>query len=172
MTKNCRMDLNWIEARKVATKTIVRCSPAIDKDLLEDIVQDTIERALIKLSHFDETKGAFNAWVATIARNVFVDYTRKNGKCVFISYDFINVTNQIDDDYIELEELELSLLNAVEELKERDKTLIKMRHFDNLSYGEIGKLTGIPKNSVPVYIMRARKELKKYYIQKQNYYAA
>ncbi|MFY7944195.1 MAG: RNA polymerase sigma factor, partial [Crocinitomicaceae bacterium] len=85
MTKKCRMELNWIEARRVAKKAILHVSPTIEENLLEDIVQDAIERALLKLARFDESKGTFNAWVAKIAKNVFIDYTRKNGKYVFIN---------------------------------------------------------------------------------------
>lgn len=161
MTKKCRMELNWIEARRVAKKAILHVSPTIEENLLEDIVQDAIERALLKLAQFDESKGTFNAWVSRLAKNVFIDYTRKNGKYVFINHEFAHIIED-ENDYFEIEEREVAVLFAVEKLKERDKNLIKMRHFDNLSFEEIGNLTGIPEKSVPVYIMRARKELKKY----------
>lgn len=166
MTKNCHMGLNWIEARRVAKRTILLYSPAIDKDLLEDIVQDSIERALMKLTQFDKSKGTFNAWVSRLAKNVFIDYTRKNGKYVFINHEFAHIIED-ENDYFEIEEREVAVLFALEKLKERDKNLIKMRHFDNLSFEEIENLTGIPEKSVPVYIMRARKELKKYFMELQ-----
>jgi len=160
------MGLNWIEARRVAKQTILHFSPAIDQNLLEDIVQDSMERALMKLAQFDNTKGSFNAWVARLAKNVFIDYTRKNGKYVFINQEFANLIED-DNDYFEIEEREVAVLFAMKKLKERDKNLIKMRHFENLSFEEIGHLTGIPEKSVPVYIMRARKELKKYFLELQ-----
>ena len=166
MTKKCRMELNWIEARRVAKKAILYVSPTIEENLLEDIVQDAIERALLKLARFDESKGTFNAWVARIAKNVFIDYTRKNGKYVFINHEFTNLVED-ENEYFAIEEREIAVLFAVEKLKERDKNLIKMRHFDNLSFEEIGNITGIPEKNVPVYIMRARKELKKYIIEKE-----
>ena len=166
MTKNCRMKLNWIEARRVAKKAILRVSPTIEANLLEDIVQDAIERALLKLARFDESKGTFNAWIAKIAKNVFIDFTRRNGKYVFINHEFTNLVED-ENEYFAIEEREVAVLLAVEKLKERDKNLIKMRHFENLSFEEIGNITGIPEKNVPVYIMRARKELKNYIIEKQ-----
>ncbi len=166
MTKNCRMKLNWIEARRVAKKAILHVSPTIEANLLEDIVQDAIERALLKLERFDESKGTFNAWVAKIAKNVFIDYTRRNGKYVFITHEFTNLVED-ENEYFEIEEREVAVLFAVEKLKERDKNLIKMRHFENLSFEEIGNITGIPEKCVPVYIMRARQELKKYITENQ-----
>jgi len=166
MTKNCRMKLNWIEARRVAKKAILRVSPTIEANLLEDIVQDAIERALLKLARFDESKGTFNAWIAKIAKNVFIDFTRRNGKYVFINHEFTNLVED-ENEYFAIEEREVAVLLAVEKLKERDKNLIKMRHFENLSFEEIGNITGIPEKNVPVYMMRARKELKNYIIEKQ-----
>jgi RNA polymerase sigma-70 factor (ECF subfamily) len=141
-------------------------SPTIDQNLLEDIVQDSMERALMKIAKFDESKGTFNSWVARLAKNVFIDYTRKNGKYVFINQEFANLVED-ENDYFEIEGREVAILFAVEKLKERDKNLIKMRHFDNLTFEEIGSLTGIPEKNVPVYIMRARKELKKYFMEFQ-----
>jgi RNA polymerase sigma-70 factor (ECF subfamily) len=160
------MKLNWIEARRVAKKAILRVSPTIEANLLEDIVQDAIERALLKLARFDESKGTFNAWIAKIAKNVFIDFTRRNGKYVFINHEFTNLVED-ENEYFAIEEREVAVLLAVEKLKERDKNLIKMRHFENLSFEEIGNITGIPEKNVPVYIMRARKELKNYIIEKQ-----
>jgi RNA polymerase sigma-70 factor (ECF subfamily) len=160
------MKLNWIEARRVAKKAILRVSPTIEANLLEDIVQDAIERALLKLARFDESKGTFNAWIAKIAKNVFIDFTRRNGKYVFINHEFTNLVED-ENEYFAIEEREVAVLLAVEKLKERDKNLIKMRHFENLSFEEIGNITGIPEKNVPVYMMRARKELKNYIIEKQ-----
>lgn len=161
MAKNCRMEFNWIEARNVAKRTILRCSPGIEKDLLEDIVQDSVERALLKLSKFEAKKGSFNAWMATIARNVFIDFTRKEGKHVFVNYELIESTFSDTEDYLFLEERAIALLDAIECLKIKDKTLVKLRYFDNLSFEEIEFQTGIPRKNVPVYIMRAKEELKK-----------
>jgi RNA polymerase sigma-70 factor (ECF subfamily) len=172
MAKNCRMDLNWIEARNVAKKTILRYAKTIDRDLLEDIAQDTIERALLKISHFNLLKGNFNAWISVIARNTFIDFTRKKGIIVPICRELNNISIEDNTDASIKEDLELHLLSAFNTLKEREKLLIKLRYLDNKSFEEISQITGIQEKSVPVYIMRARKEMKNHITYKSNLYAA
>jgi hypothetical protein len=46
-----------------------------------------------------------------------------------------------------------------------------MRHFDNLSFDKIGNLIGIPKK-IPNSCYEITKGIKKYIIQKQQFYAA
>jgi RNA polymerase sigma-70 factor (ECF subfamily) len=40
------------------------------------------------------------------------------------------------------------------------KTLVTLYHNEELSYDEIGQITGLPAGTVKSYLFRARKELK------------
>lgn len=50
--------------------------------------------------------------------------------------------------------------SGIENLPTIYKTLITLYHHDELSYDEIGTITGLPAGTVKSYLFRARKELK------------
>ena len=50
--------------------------------------------------------------------------------------------------------------SEVEKLSPIYKTLITLYHHEELSYDEIGQITGMPAGTVKSYLFRARKELK------------
>ena len=166
-----RMDFNCVEARSIAKKTILSQSPKIDRDLLEDLVQDAIEKALIKIEFYNCSKGTFQGWMSTLTKNLFIDYTRKAKNIQYISLD-ISLLSHNDEDYGTIEELESCLRVAMNQLRIRDRQLIQHRHFDNLSLEEIGEILGIAEKSVPVYLMRARKDLKGNFVRLRKNLAA
>jgi RNA polymerase sigma-70 factor (ECF subfamily) len=53
------------------------------------------------------------------------------------------------------------LLNrALDSLEPRDRLILKMRHFDNLSYRSIARFLGIPVNTLCPMLVRARSRLR------------
>ena len=57
-------------------------------------------------------------------------------------------------------ELSTILNEGIEKLPPVYKTLIALFHNEELSYGEIGQVTGLPEGTVKSYLFRARKALK------------
>ena len=55
----------------------------------------------------------------------------------------------------------IELLNSFQELKERDKELIRMRHIDMMDYGDIAKTLGISLSTARTAVFRAKQRLEK-----------
>jgi DNA-directed RNA polymerase specialized sigma24 family protein len=53
-----------------------------DRDLAEDVAQQTLERAWRRAATFDPDRGTVRAWLVTIARNLAIDAIRWKRRCL------------------------------------------------------------------------------------------
>ena len=144
-----------------------------DKDLCEDIFQDTFIKVIktLKAKSYNE-EGKFLPWVMRIAHNLVIDHFRKSKRMRFqrdtdeysifslLSDTSLNVENQII-----LEQVELDLTKLIEELPEDQKEVLKMRIYQDLSFKEIAETTGVSINTalgrMRYAIMNLRKVIEK-----------
>ena len=144
-----------------------------DKDLCEDIFQDTFIKVIktLKAKSYNE-EGKFLPWVMRIAHNLVIDYFRKSKRMRFqrdtdeysifslLSDSSLNVENQII-----LEQVELDLTKLIEELPDDQKEVLKMRIYQDLSFKEIAETTGVSINTalgrMRYAIMNLRKVIEK-----------
>lgn len=134
-----------------------------DPDLAHDIVQESLLKALRSRSRLkDPTR--FPAWVYRIAQNTLRDFLRRKKR----RQRRLRLTDQLDhfedatsDDRSPegLEEVE-SILEKIRALPSRYREPLLLRHAEDLSYAEIGKILRITENAVQVRIFRARKMLR------------
>lgn len=137
--------------------TLSRCGDHHDA---QDIMQETFVKAYLNLCSYNSNY-TFGQWIYTIARNLFIDYTRKkrSGSAVFLDRDdHLNTpcdmpnpeeciisrqrTRQIDE-----------LLNS---LPEHYRRMIELRFYMEYSYEEIAEKLGMPIGTVKTQIHRAR----------------
>jgi len=71
-----------------------------------------------------------------------------------------------DEKDISLEE-KMDLYNAIDTLKDKYKTVIILRYFNNMSIDDIAKTMEIPSNTVKSHLRRAKESLSK--ILKEDY---
>lgn len=134
-------------------------APAADA---EDVVQDTVYKALLYLDSIDERK--LSAWLYRVAINGYYDLCRRR-KRIVLPVDELELP-AMDEDPEEfvlqqerLEDIEL----ALNELLPLYKELLIMKYELELSYQEISDLLGIRVNQVKSALFRARKQFQKKY---------
>lgn len=141
-----------------------------DEDDVDDLTQETFIKAFKALPSFKEGF-SFSSWIYRIASNTCIDFMRRK-RFNFVSIDQPISKHGDDEQYIDIEdesntpELEY-LLNerkkaveiAIEQLPDNYRTIIKMRHEDELEYIEISKLLNMPLGTVKAHLFRARKLL-------------
>jgi RNA polymerase sigma-70 factor (ECF subfamily) len=139
------------------------------QNLIEDLVQNVFVRILKYRSTY-EARGTFAVWMFRIARNVHVDYLRKNKP----NYD-------LDDQFEEPESEEDSPMYAFEQKQEREliqkalsqlplkkREALILNRFQDMKYKEIAELFGCKEGTVKANIHRAVKQLGKIYFELQG----
>jgi RNA polymerase sigma-70 factor (ECF subfamily) len=139
-----------------------------DKDLSEDLVQNTFMR-IIKYKHGFKGDGAFKSWMFHIARNVNIDHFKKNKNSNQTERLETWKEESTDDEESQLsrdKEGNLQLLEkAIEELDYEKRELITMSKIKGFKYKEIGEVLSCSEGEVKVKVFRALRELKDTYEQ-------
>jgi RNA polymerase sigma-70 factor (ECF subfamily) len=159
---------------KLVAKIVFQMIPG-DGDR-KDIAQDIYLKAYQKLPTF-KFQSKLSTWIGQIAYNTSLDFLRK--KKLVLS-GLITSDNEFGEENNMLENLiaakgvsaeaaDVFVINknvseivkaGIEKLPTVYKTLITLYHHEELSYEEIGEITGLPSGTVKSYLFRARKELK------------
>jgi len=154
-------------------RPLVRSAPS---DEVEDLVQEAITKAFLHIHSYSE-EYAFTTWLYRIATNHAIDYLRRRKLNAFsISAPPSQSTHKSDDDSREFEikdeswvpdemmvanERTKTIEDAIEQLPENYKRVIKLRHTQDLEYEEIARILQIPMGTVKVHLHRARAALAK-----------
>ena len=126
-----------------------------DRDAAEDIFQDTFIKVIqtLKRGLYNE-QGKFLPWVMRIAHNLVIDHFRKNNRMPkFNGRGDFDVFSVISDGNLNIENkiVESQIASHVrillEELPEDQKTVIKMRIYQDMSFKEISENTGVSINT-------------------------
>ncbi len=127
----------------------------------QDLVQETIERALSKRSGFREGT-RLDSWTFTIMRRIFIDQGRSRtrwGKVVSPEDDF---TAAIPDAAMAGEGLKLDALaarGAILALPEDQRLAVALVLIDGLSYAEAAKVLDVPEGTLTSRLVRGRQTL-------------
>lgn len=150
------------------------------KEDVEDLTQEAFIKAFNSLQHFDR-QFAFSTWLYKIATNNSIDYLRKKKLNTFSidkeiesedsDYKFdIPDTDYVPDNKIIEDQRKKVLEDAIENLPEKYRQVITMRHKQEKEYEEIAKELNLPLGTVKAHIFRGRELLNKYLKDKiKNY---
>ncbi len=134
---------------------------AEEKNLPEDLVQETILKAISNYSKFQEGTN-LKAWLYTIMKNIFINEYRKKSRSNIISdatpnsfYLNVssNITNQAERTFV-MEDINKALLKISVELR-----VPFLMHYKGYKYQEIAEKLNLPLGTVKSRIFFARKEL-------------
>ena len=126
----------------------------------EDAVQDLYLKLWQTSGSLDGVRNP-EAYCLTLLRNSCLDRLKSKRMSGRSSMDGVEPEQPPEDGQIAARQKMQAVLEAVESLPERERTVLKMRIIDDLSYEQIQKRTGIPYLSLRVLLSGARKKLKK-----------
>ncbi len=126
-----------------------------DKQLAEDIFQDTFVKVIHKLkSGKYQEEGKFIQWVMRIAHNMIIDHFRKEKRLQMVGptddFDIFNTIKSYDLPYehkVMTEQVHQQLKQLIELLPEEQKEVLKMRHYMEMSFKEIAEETDVSINT-------------------------
>lgn len=130
------------------------------KELSEDITSDVFHKAFERIASFDAEKGTFSQWIYRIARNAVIDHYRTVKKHVPIedAYDLGE-----EDTTVETHDVLLTLGKVkeyMESLSPRQREIIMLRIWEELSYREIAERIGGTEDSAKMAFSRAMKTVR------------
>ena len=127
----------------------------------DDLVQDTVERALRNLHHW-EAGTRLDSWMYRIARNRFIDGRRsaRRENVVVTDAPAESAGVSVDGEGAVLSRLTLSAVSAaLERLPVEQREAVALVLIDGLSYREAAELLEVPIGTVTSRIARARESL-------------
>jgi RNA polymerase sigma-70 factor (ECF subfamily) len=144
---------------------------ARDEGSLEDLIQEIFTKAFENLDKYNH-EYAFSTWLYRIATNHTIDSLRKR-KMVTLSIDAPiqandgDVTRELPSsapsphDQLQKKERAAHIHQAMESLPEKYREVLRLRHFEEMSYQEISEELQQPIGTVKAQLFRARESLMK-----------
>lgn len=134
-----------------------------NKEDVKDVTSDIFTKIYKNINTYDKDKSHLAVWVFTIARNTIYDYYRKEKRLKIISLDkfkdFFSSEKYVEDSIEKLEEYDYLKLK-VQQLEEREKTVISYKYGAELTNIEIAEIMDISVSNVAVINHRAVKKLR------------
>ncbi|GHO43239.1 RNA polymerase sigma factor [Ktedonospora formicarum] len=145
-----------------------------DYELTRDIVQSVFLQLYIYIPKLRANRAAqtsrapLKAWLFQVAANKCIDELRKRRPLLFCElemtqdddenawlYSIVDSELQPDEE-IEREDTRAALRRAIMELPLRFRSIVLLRYQEELTFGEIGRVLGMPENTAKTYFQRAR----------------
>ena len=126
-----------------------------DSYIAEDIFQETFIKIIknLKAGKYNE-EGKFLPWAARIARNMAIDYFRKTKRMPTITdssgqdvFRTIKIKTENREQQIIRSEKESLVRAAIEKLPAEQRQVLILRHYGDLSFKEIAKMTDVSINT-------------------------
>lgn len=131
-----------------------------DKELSEDITSEVFIKAISKLHTYNIRQDAtFKSWILKIAYNSIIDYyrTRKQEP----SLEDVAERGYLVDmaEHIDKKEKSKKVLAFLDTLGEREKKIVVMRFWDELSFKEIADITWESEDNCKKIVYRSIKKM-------------
>ncbi|MCM3699957.1 RNA polymerase sigma factor [Paenibacillus macerans] len=129
----------------------------------EDVVQETLYKALLYMEAIDENK--FSAWMYKVAINRYFDLCRREKRYGYQAEipDFQAPEKDWPEERLLRQEQQEEIARTLAELKPLHRQLILLKYEMELSYQEIADLLGMTQEAVKATLFRARQQFKNRY---------
>jgi RNA polymerase sigma-70 factor (ECF subfamily) len=133
-----------------------------NRDLADDLVQDTLERALRHTEQF-QSGTDLRAWLFTIMHNVFANQARRAGvRAVHVSVDDENIPERefavpgTQTQSLEMRDLDF----ALQRLPLDQRQVVLLVGLEEMSYADVAQALEIPIGTVMSRLSRGRERLR------------
>lgn len=131
-----------------------------DEDRADDLVQDSVERALVKSEHFEPGTN-LRSWMFTVCRRIFLNQIRKQkNQGISVEIDDAPQAKLSAEASQDMTVACKEMLAAMEKLPLRDKVVLSLIVVEGMKYDEAAKVLEVPVGTVRSRLSRARARLK------------
>lgn len=141
-----------------------------DRAEAEDIVQDTLIRVWNKREEWQQMD-SIEAYCLTIARNLAIDRSQKMESQ---NLELTPETQEMPDakmpDQLMEQDEQLSIIHRlINELPEKQRSILQLRDIEGKNYKEIAVILGLTEEQVKVNLFRARQRIRLKYNEINDY---
>lgn len=135
-----------------------------NREKAEDLTQDIFMKLIRSIERYDESKGEFVVWYWRMVRNSVIDYYRvdKSGLTADIEVVAERGALAVEGDMLMAIDMKSNmgiLQKALRELSSEEQELFEYRYIAEMSYKEIGEITGKSEGALRVQANRIKKKL-------------
>jgi RNA polymerase sigma-70 factor (ECF subfamily) len=121
-----------------------------------DIVQETVYKAYISIDKLNKPK-YFKTWLTRILINNAISFINKRKKVVYITDVMPDDTNLYQGNLVDEK---LDILNSIEKLEDKYKSVVVLKYFQDLTITEISEVLHCPPGTIKTYLNKALKKLR------------
>jgi len=126
-----------------------------DRDGADDLVQDTLERAVRKFHLW--RPGDLRAWLFSIMHNVFVNQLKARRIAPDVELDESFAAPMASVGPLDLEDMQRALNTLAQEQRE----VVLLVALEDMSYADVSRALGIPMGTVMSRLSRGREKLRR-----------
>lgn len=131
------------------------------KETAEDLSEEVFTKAYQKLSSFEGDSKGFQGWVMVIARNLLVDFYRRQNPTVSVEeLDFLPGNERSPVDALSASDDEKQLLAALGTLPKEQQEVVQLRFIEGYEISDIAKLLNKSEGNIRIIQYRAIKKLR------------
>lgn len=133
-----------------------------DREDAADLSQETFLKVFQGLRKF-KRQSSFHTWLYRITVNLCINFLRKKRSRYFVELDKTHSVDHPDVLYrLEIEELQMRMSDAVNELPEKQRIAVILRIYHGLSHKEISDILGCSVGTVKANYFHALRNLRKF----------
>lgn len=144
------------------------CGLSSNKEIAEDITQETFTKALTAINSYDGRKD-IRAWLFTIARNTYFTYCKREK--IYVEWEppteQVDIQTEFIDNLINKEQVE-KIHNFLKNMKDPYKIVFELRIHGELSFEKIGRIFGKSSGWARVTYYRAKMKILEYMEAENN----
>jgi RNA polymerase sigma-70 factor (ECF subfamily) len=130
----------------------------------DDILQNTFVKAWRSIGNFREESSLYT-WLYRIATNESLTFINSNKRKSFIpmndTSEFL-MNNLVSDPYVEGDEIQLKLQEAILKLPEKQRLVFNMKYFDEMKYDQISEILDTSVGALKASYHHAAKKIEEY----------
>ena len=160
----------WEAIVRAHTRHIYRiCARFVrNREDLEDLAQEVYMRVFKSLDHFNETHGSLTSWITTIAKNLAIDYYRRNRRhdALFPELEAPDAVvaeapsrSEPPEERLERNERARLLQRGLRLMSPSLRNILVMRELEGNSYQEIARRLHVPEGTVKSRLSRSRHQI-------------
>jgi RNA polymerase sigma-70 factor (ECF subfamily) len=121
-----------------------------DNAMAEDLVQETFVSVWRKADQYSPERGAPSTWIVTIARNLRIDFLRKQSSKPYVDIDGIELAADLPlgSQLVEQSQVVGRVGRAIKTLSPEQAEVVRLSFVLELPHAEIARRIGIPLGTV------------------------